>query len=215
MKSKEQRRGYFLYPLFFFLISGVIIWLDIPRRYLIWNLLLAFAPYVFTEVALAWENSFVKVILTLLALLFFPNAIYIFTDFIHFSSTHFYTVEGYEVTYLMDIRHWVSYCLTYLSAVLGATLSFEVTRNFCRLLGLRREWLRGLFTLLLAFPVGLALYWGRFLRFNSWNLFHKPQILWENLRSLTWTEGRYILLFGGTYLAVTALFAAATGKKNR
>lgn len=213
MSRKTEKRGYLLYPLLFFMISGAILRLDLPRRYLIWNLILAFAPWIFTELALFVRQRGVRIVFILLGILFFPNAIYLFTDFIHYDSGAFYMVNAKGAQYYMDLRIWASYILTFLSVLLGAALSYECTVNLWELFGLKRPWSRGLFTVLLSIPTGLAVYWGRFLRFNSWNLFYKPQVLLESLLNLGKEELYWILLFGGAYLGATIIFVLISRRR--
>ncbi|MDO5713400.1 MAG: DUF1361 domain-containing protein [Tissierellia bacterium] len=213
MKRKNHMRGYFFYPLFFFIISFGILFLNIPRQYLIWNLILAFVPYLLTEMALSVHHKGIKILCTFLGFLFFPNAIYLFTDFIHYNSSAFYRNTSSGIEYIMEIKLWVSYCLTYFSVLLGAVLSYECTRNFWYLFSLRKRVFRVLLTVILSLPVGLAIYWGRFVRLNSWNLFSNPKNLWVSFWSLGEKEYLWIFLFAFTYLFATALFTLISKKE--
>ena len=55
---------------------------DLVLGGLVWNLILALIPYFFAMMAVK-EKGFLHAVFFLLWLFFFPNSLYIFTDFIH------------------------------------------------------------------------------------------------------------------------------------
>ena len=112
----------------------------------------------FTSLAGAW-------------LLFFPNAPYIFTDFIHL-------IYG-------SYRHfWVDLTLILMCALTGFVLGFvslylmqSVVR---RIYGQIASWL---FVVVVAGLSGFGIYLGRFLRLNSWDVIAKPVKLYHGISS--------------------------------
>jgi uncharacterized membrane protein len=142
--------------------------------YLIWNLFLAWVPMVlallcgdrfrrgehrtwrFAALAAAW-------------LLFFPNAPYIFTDFIHLVYGH-------------HQRFWVDLTLILMCALTGLVLGFvslylmqSIVR---RLYGQVASWL---FVLVVAGLSGFGIYLGRFVRLNSWHVVTRPMKLYQGV----------------------------------
>jgi uncharacterized membrane protein len=178
------------------LVLARIMWTSQPSYgFLIWNLFLAWLPLVFALLASdeyqhkggsrwrffglagAW-------------LLFFPNAPYIFTDLIHLTS-RFY-------------RHfWVDLTLFLLCAFTGLVLGFlslylmqsVVARRFGRIAG----WL---FVATAAGLSSVGVYLGRFLRFNSCDLFLRPARVYQRIDA--WADGP---LVNPTSVAFLVLFA--------
>ncbi|CAG5084994.1 DUF1361 domain-containing protein [Parvicella tangerina] len=128
--------------------------------FLVWNLFLAYVPIGFT---LIYEhmrkNRLSKSVLLASWLLFFPNAPYILTDYIHLR--HYFTVLDFAII------------STY--AILGLAAGFYSLRILCRDTQLlRRRWSIPL----LFFLTSIGVYLGRFIRWNSWDIADHPlQIL--------------------------------------
>jgi uncharacterized membrane protein len=153
------------------LVALRILWTgNIVYASLVWNLFLAWVPLVF---ALLAGDEFHPGIspnwrfagFAAAWLLFFPNAPYIFTDVVHL-TTYFY-------------RHfWVDLTLILLCALTGLVLGFVslflmqgLVRRLC---GTPASWL---FIAAVAGLSGFGIYLGRFLRFNSWDVFWQPVAL--------------------------------------
>jgi uncharacterized membrane protein len=135
---------------------------------LVWNLFLAWIPWFF---ALFAENrcrkagrvTFLVVLCSLAWLLFFPNAPYILTDFLHLEA-------------LPPIPMWFDLFLLFSFAWAGLFLGFSslytmqrlVTEKVGRILG----WL---FTLVVLALSSFGIYLGRFLRWNSWDVLLDPR----------------------------------------
>ena len=150
------------------LIVARIAWTgDLRYSALIWNLFLAWLPLVFA--LLACDQYYTSTgrswsFLGLLGawLLFFPNAPYIFTDLIHLTGSFY--------------RHfWVDLVLILLCALTGLVIGFVslylMQTVVARILG---RWASWLFIAGVAGLSGFGIYLGRFLRFNSWDVFVKP-----------------------------------------
>ena len=146
--------------------------------FLLWNLFLAWLPYLFSLV-----NSIIhqlrprwwwaQIIPGGLWLLFFPNAPYLVTDLIHLRAIDPVPL-WYDLILLLDF------------ALLGLFLAFVSLRMVHDLVGSRFGAAAGwLFVLTVIGASGLGVYIGRFLRWNSWDLFTRPLLLlndvWANL----------------------------------
>ncbi len=163
-------------------------------QFLTWNLALAWTPFLFA-LALWWtsERAGYRVVsMGLLAtwLLFFPNAPYIVTDLIHLRIRTGVPI-WYDAALLFSFA-WNGLILGFASLWLVQIL---VARRYGPVFG----WLLVLVTLAAG---GFGIYLGRFLRWNSWDVFADP---WHLLNDVT---HRLINpLDHPLTLAVTVLFA--------
>ena len=136
-------------------------------------------------------------------LLFFPNAPYIFTDLIHLTRP------------FLSNHYWVDLLLILICAVTGLVLGFVslyrmqsiATQVFGRVIG----WL---FVAAAAGLSSVGVFLGRFLRFNSWDIFLRPARIYHRLDA--WMDGRlgnqstvaFLVLFATfLFLAYVMLYA--------
>ena len=134
-------------------------------RFLVWNLFLAWVPVGFAVLAHKRAQRGVDVVvgaLLVLWLLFFPNAPYMLTDFIHLGESRLVPV-WYDALMLSSFA-WTGLLLGFVSLYL---VQF-VTR---RVVGPAWSWVG------VACALGLAsfgVYLGRFVRVNSWDALIRP-----------------------------------------
>ncbi len=141
------------------------------RRFsgLIWNLFLAWIPFVLAYVAYAfsWRRAWLFLILPITAvmwLLFFPNAPYILTDLQHLASES----SGAPLWYDVIVLIWFSWTGTLLGVVSLYLMHDIVQRTFGRITG----WV---FILVVSSASSFGVYLGRFVRFNSWDILNDPK----------------------------------------
>jgi uncharacterized membrane protein len=158
-----------------FLVLGRIAWSG-NFRYgaLVWNLFLAWVPLAFSLLALEkydnpatpkWQSA-------LLAggwLLFFPNSPYIFTDLIHLTTFYF----GH---FWMDLGLVLSCALAGLIA--GFISLYLMQAAVMQIAGRLVSWLFVFSSIALS---AFGIYLGRFLRFNSWDIFIQPGGVYRGL----------------------------------
>lgn len=144
--------------------------------FLIWNLFLAWIPlglsavinYVYTSKTIKR-----KLLIILPAgvfwLLFYPNAPYMITDFIHFRANNSFLVWFDLVIYSLFI--WTSFLLGFVSIYLIERIVAKIT-NKCF------GWL---FVLIVLFLSSYAIYLGRFMRWNSWDMVFNPLDLFQSI----------------------------------
>jgi uncharacterized membrane protein len=138
-------------------------------QFLVWNLILAWIPLVLA--ALIYRiatrrrdlTRLIVVPATLVWLLFFPNAPYIVTDFVHLGQFHD-NVPGWFDVMLISWYAWTGLLL----GVVSLRLMQEIV---ARARGNRVGWL---FVVLVTVAGSFGIYLGRFLRWNSWNVFRPP-----------------------------------------
>jgi uncharacterized membrane protein len=135
-------------------------------RFLVWNLFLAWVPVGFAVLAQKRARRGVDVVvgaLLVLWLLFFPNAPYMLTDFIHLGESRLVPV-WYDALMLSSFA-WTGLLLGFVSLYLVQL----VTR---RVVGPTWSWVG------VACALGLAsfgVYLGRFVRVNSWDALIRPR----------------------------------------
>jgi uncharacterized membrane protein len=174
------------------------------RTWLVWNLFLAWLPALGAFAAYNlnhWPTRFrwLPIIgLSLLWLLFLPNAPYLITDIIHLKQSH-----GAPLWY--DLITLVAFAWT--GSFLGLVSLFLMQMLVRRTVGNMASWIFAGAVLALN---GFGIYFGRFLRWNSWDVFFRPGSLLNDLSEglsnpfAYWHTiayaGLFTLLFGAVYL---------------
>jgi uncharacterized membrane protein len=138
--------------------------------FLVWNLILAWLPFLFALVVVAFRRSQLLLgMFGLLWLLFFPNTTYLVTDLIHLRHYDFIPI-WYDAIMLF------AFALTGL--MLGLLSLYFVHAVVQSHFGLVLGWL---FVLITAVLGGVGVYIGRFMRWNSWDVFTNPATLLNDL----------------------------------
>ncbi len=163
--------------------------------FLVWNLFLAWLPYCGALWAARLSQRYPRQSLRLLVpgalwLIFLPNGPYLITDFVHLPRMEF--VQWYDIGVLtaFALSGWL------LGAVSLRAMQDLVTERLGALAG----WA---FVLLSAGLCGLGVYLGRFLRWNSWDVFFQPRALLDEALLMATDPGNRARMVG-----VTLLFAA-------
>lgn len=175
--------------------------------FLLWNLALAWVPLVMAGIAhrlSASRRGSVWVVVVLAAgvwLLFFPNAPYILTDFLHLGSMGDLVPGWYDVLMLF----WFAWT----GLLLGVVSLYLMHDIVGRAVGTVGGWV---FVVLAAGLGSFGIYLGRFMRWNSWDLLQRPLPLADKVWSgvsdplaqprLTAFTVLFALLFLFIYVAV-------------
>lgn len=167
-----ERRFFYKVSLFSLLSIGVLAGRaylsgEATYSFMLWNLILAWLPYLFALLAVVCDRRYRRgwtlAIPGALWLLFFPNAPYMITDLIHLKSRTPIPV-WYDAILLITFA-WTG-CLL-------AVSSLHMMQTLVRArVGRRLSWLFVAVTLGLT---GLGVYLGRFLHWNSWDIFVRPR----------------------------------------
>lgn len=140
---------------------------SIRHGYLAWNLFLAWLPLFFCLAAVHvlrghGERHWKFWALAAAWLLFLPNAPYIFTDLTHLGPRH-------------QSSFWVDLVLIVMTAWTASLLGFLSLYVMQTLVSRRYGWIIGwTFAVVVSGMVGLGVYIGRFLRWNSWDVLLNP-----------------------------------------
>ena len=169
-------------------------------RFLEWNLFLAWIPLITAYIAwvLSLGRKWLYLVIPLIAfvwIIFLPNAPYIITDFKHLTDPRAAVPIWFDVMMLM----WFSWTGMLLGVVSLYLMQDIVHREFGR-------WISWIMVLAVSALSGLGVYIGRFIRWNSWDIFTDPTgILTQfvvgaqdpSLRSIG-----FIVIFAGFFLFV-------------
>ncbi len=141
--------------------------------FLCWNLMLAFVPFLLSE--LMWRIDFKEKkllfwILTAFWLLFFPNSPYIMTDLFHLKAK-----VGAPFWY--DLMLLLSYSFN--GFFLGFLSLISIEKMMSQLYG---KIISQILTFIALIACSVGVYVGRYLRWNSWDVFTKPFSLVQELQ---------------------------------
>lgn len=168
-RSPDKALILFFFTSFLFSVCLVLIRVRqtnfVTYYFLIWNLFLAAVPLCIAYAMYAWVGEKQRVAFYTLAALwfvFYPNAPYIITDFIHLKSRH-------------NIPLWFDALLLFTFAWNGFVGGLISVRYF-QLTALRfwPRWLAWGAILFVFVTASLGVYLGRFLRWNSWDILSNP-----------------------------------------
>jgi len=179
--------------LLFFLVYGVacaaMLMLDGSFLYgmLFWNALLASVPLYFMKQLMKNRENHQRLkraLSFLLWMAFFPNSIYMVTDFIHISNDAMIwsvPTEPYSglnsIRYSMDMLQWGKLLVISLGAVYALLAGFSSLNELYEYILEKSGWKRAMVLVVgISLISSFGVYIGRFLRFNSWDLL-KPAVL--------------------------------------
>lgn len=182
-------------------ITRIFITREINYFFLNWNLILAFVPLgvtflyelLRTEEAPVAKKWWLKMGVLGSWLLFFPNAPYILTDIFHMRFED-------SAPQWFDLILILSYAWT---GLLAGFISLTDIEKY--ILPMKHKWMTFSTVIALIFLTAFGIYLGRYLRFNSWDLWNSPGHLFAEIgdrfvhpfrHSRTWgmTIGMGILL---------------------
>lgn len=184
------------------LAARVMVARDDDHLFMIWNLFLAWPPLLLALAARVlysahrWLRYPAFVVCASLWLLFFPNAPYMMTDFIHLRPDQVVPL-WYDALLLLAFA-WTGLLLGFISLYIMQSL---VAQSLGRAAG----WVFALVSLGLS---AFGIYLGRFQRWNSWDVFYAPQHLLGDV----WAQIRHPLEHHQTYtvtLLITTFLVVA------
>ncbi len=150
------------------LFARIFISSNLEYAFLLWNLFLAYIPFYLTTRLLKMKHKILSLSVFLLSILFLPNAPYIITDFSH-------------LLYSSSLSFWFDLILIMYSAINGLILFICALCNIEKYLqvNLNLKRTRGIIVLLIIL-CSYGVFVGRFLRWNSWDIFIQPISLFSD-----------------------------------
>lgn len=216
LSSKVFKIAYIFFLISFLLslmvLGRVIYTLHLKFAFLIWNLFLAWIPFLLSIwmvyiLAKKGDKSFKSVLLYVLGvfwLLFFPNAPYIFTDFIHLTLNDYFVYENYRFVFSNEFIIWYDFVLVSLFSLLGIILGFFslyfIQRNFLQKYMKGISWI---FVLMVSFLSGFGIYLGRFIRLNSWEVITNPLNLFIEIANILNADTMLLSTLFGTFIFIS------------
>jgi uncharacterized membrane protein len=192
---------------------------SIRYTFLLWNLFLAWIPYILAlavrRISAGNGVRFIAVLLTLAWLFFYPNAPYILTDFVHVirnpirvDSLHPLITESALLWYDIILNSSFAFLGHIIGLISLLILHRTIHQNYSR----RWGWA---FAIIATGLGGYGIYLGRFERLNSWDIVRDPvrtlRIAVVNLVNLkaVLVGLCFALFIFLTYIAVHALYETA------
>lgn len=189
-KAKSDYRNHALFFLFY-CFANFFMWLTQYNGdsyvFLVWNVFLAFLPVLFSQWFSRWGGGgrVGRLLPGFLWLIFWPNTFYMVTDVIHFGGDAFveiswefpYTSSG-QVVYSTDLFLWMKLLLV-VAGILYAVRNGVYSQKEMEEVVIAKLGHRAVMPFRIACAVlgGVAIYLGRFLRVNSWDIFSPAKIL--------------------------------------
>lgn len=179
---------------------------SIRFAFLIWNLFLAWVP-LFLSLTMSYIDRIQKystkrtiylLSLGLCWLIFFPNAPYIITDIIHLSNYNYYTIFNYSYSFDLNFIIWYDFILVMLFVFTGYIMGHISLYNVHKIIEKKYEKVVGwIFVFIVSVLSGFAIYLGRFLRLNSWEIVSSPVNLFKTiLASINIVSMKFTFMFG-------------------
>jgi len=156
---------------------------------LIWNLFLAWIPFILAYFAHAvrWRRATLYIILPLIAflwLIFYPNAPYMLTDLQDLARR----ASGAPLWYDVIIVVWCSWTGMLLGVISLYLMQNIIVRSFGRSAG----WI---FVFLISALSSFGIYIGRFVRLNSWDILQNPAETAQDILGLVIDPSRRLAAF--------------------
>jgi uncharacterized membrane protein len=191
---------------------------------LIWNVFLAGLPLVFAEILeRGVKKKWVFWAVFAAWVLFLPNAFYVVTDFIHLTDIDFYKVDSYYanartfrgVQYVFDVNVWLE-LFNVAAAFFFGTLMGVVALAKMRGVVLKKfgEKFAKVLVPVAAVSSGVAIYIGRFLRFNSWDIWRPWKLVGSLLTHFDGFAALFSLVVAVYIVLVYAIFEVLRRSKN-
>lgn len=181
--------------LFFSFIAILIKWYHFSGPDLIWNMFLALAAIDFAYLVYYSKKSYVKILLSLTWLFFYPNSFYMLTDIAHMHFTGS----------ILSDRGSMIYYMLYMSSILfGVLCGIESLKVIFITYQLKNYYGRLILISGLSFVSSFAIHIGRYARLNSWDIVTKPRtVIHEMIEVLSWNAVPFVL--GFTFLQILCL----------
>lgn len=219
----KKYKGILLFMFVYWFICFIMFFADGSFLYVMlsWNTLLAVLPLFFikkAETAGKQSKTGWTILWTAIWLFFFPNSVYMVTDFIHISGDKFYWIveaEKYSpnrgVVYGTEIIIWAKLLVIGIGFIFALLVGLESLNLFEQ--NLKKKVSKPVCwsaVLIISFLSGIGVYIGRFLRFNSWDILFRPmRLLKQVMAGIDGFAIQFIIIFSlfvlGSYILYKTL----------
>ncbi len=180
------------------LFFGFVLLTPTHFTFLNWNIFLALLPLDFAIIVNISKRRSIQIIFSLLWLLFYPNTMYMITDFIHLQYV------GIGLTVRMQYFNYAVLAAGVFMGVVLGMLSIELMLK--HYFNRRYEILQLALIFGLSLIASVGIYLGRFLRLNSWDVFtqtHRVARLVVSSTSMHMLA--FVTLFAGVQFAILVI----------
>ncbi|MDR2646516.1 MAG: DUF1361 domain-containing protein [Oscillospiraceae bacterium] len=186
------------------------------RMMMIWNIFLSGVPLAFVGIFCVLErrgkHAIAKTCCALGWLLFFPNAPYMLTDFIHLGNYRFWNGTAFTANPVVWFALFHSVAGILVGCLFGMLSFWIMHGKLEQKHGKTTGWIFVLFVSLLS---GFAIWVGRCLRFNSWDLFRPVTLVRKVAEQYTSDVPATIFLFAGmTFFVYVPLYSLLAKRKG-
>ena len=181
-----MKQSYIILHVILAAFCGLVLWLPTTYNFLAWNLFLALVPFEISLFLAYLPKRSWRWLLSLLWLVFYPNTMYMLTDFMHL----------YSLETIGNAR--MNYAVLSMGILLGVLLGLRsVNLVYHALFGQTCWWRQFSFYTFVSFLSAYGMYLGRFLRLNSWNVVTDLHGTWSSLgQTLSWHSVEFVTVFG-------------------
>lgn len=180
--SPHHIRAFTLFCLFGAILSVVRVWITGSTEYIgfVWNLILALLPYFFAGFVVL-KTGMIRYLSLILWFIFFPNSLYIWTDFVHLGE--FPDMLHFDIVYISVMA---------IAWLVCGLASLEIMHHFWKeRFHSKIAW--ALVSVSFIFWI-YGVYIGRFLRLNSWDLIDSPILVLREIWNMTISNGSSIII---------------------
>lgn len=188
-------RKLILIHLLFAIIAGAILYKNFEGPGLIWNMTLALAALDFAVLAKLSRWFLLKIPFLFLWFFFFPNTFYMLTDIVHMNFTS---------TVLWERSSMILFMLYVPSILLGMMAGILSVRHAFSAIHLKNPYLRLILLGILSTISSFAIHIGRYARLNSWDIFTRPMVVWEEILAVVSREALPFII-GFTFIQFMTL----------
>lgn len=185
---------------------AVVLFSGSPFLFLNWNLLLSIIPFDFAVLTVwLYQQGYPRVwalLSVLVWLAFYPNTVYMLTDFIHLNDI------GNAINSEMQV---FNYSLLTGAIFFGVFLGLASSELILVDLfpGLRHRW-QVVLGASLSFLSAFGIFLGRYLRLNSWDIVSRPKVLLSQMKDVVINQTgfavSFVLILGLTQLSLMAIY---------
>lgn len=198
--------------------------LDFLYAVLAWNVLLAVLPLFFISEAVVTVRARkigLSIFWIFLWLFFFPNSMYVVTDFIHIAGENFrwmadagqYAPDA-GMVYSHDILIWTKLLVIAMGFFYAILVGLESVYMFEKIVREKYSKTIGYVSIVsVGLLTGIGVYIGRFLRFNSWDIVFNPLDVLRQTAQVDRFALQFIIAFSGFVLFCYVLYRSFKQKQ--
>lgn len=182
--------------------------------FLTWNMALVGFVLFLTHVIKIYyhkkSKNIYKVIFLVLWILFFPNTYYILTDLIHFQVYPFFM--NYSDIYYLDLNTWLVFFHILIGSMYAMKIGIDTIDEMRGILKVTSKKVEYSLITILFIASSVAIYLGRFIRLNSWQILQIGHIINDVINHFSFFIG-FVFLFVIIHFLTYSLFSKYQDQK--